>query len=156
MLRLQTVERHHHDLLFTVNQKYLYEMTQFYDDLMDEHGNYYYGHFEDYFSDPRRIAYLLYDDEILIGFAMLCPYSNLGHTPDYTMAEFTIFPAYRRRHFATQAAQKILERHRGQWEIKFNEKNNGAKQLWTSITAPYQPVVHHLNKVETVLEFYIS
>lgn len=153
MIHLQTVQQHHHGLLFAVNQKYLYEMTSFYPDTMDEHGNYHYGHFEDYFTDPRRTAYLLYDNDTLIGFAMLCPYSYLEHTPDYTMAEFTIFPAYRRRHFAVQAAQLILERHKGKWEIKFNEKNFGAKQLWTGIAAPYQPKVHRLNEVETVLEF---
>ena len=27
-----------------INQKYLYEMTNFYDDPMDDSGNYHYGH----------------------------------------------------------------------------------------------------------------
>ena len=40
MIRLVTVQAKDHDLLFSINQKYLYEMTSFYDDEMDEHGNY--------------------------------------------------------------------------------------------------------------------
>ena len=54
MLKLQTVRKEDHDLLYNINQKYLYEMTNFYDDPMDEKGNLHYGHFEEYFSDPKR------------------------------------------------------------------------------------------------------
>lgn len=53
MISLQTVKEKNRDLLWNINQKYLYEMTNFYDDSMDENGNYHYGHFEEYFSDPR-------------------------------------------------------------------------------------------------------
>ena len=57
MIRLQKVRKQDRDLLFSINQKYLYEMTNFYDDEMDENGNYSYGHFEEYFTDPLREAY---------------------------------------------------------------------------------------------------
>ena len=53
MISLQTVKEKDRDLLWNINQKYLYEMTNFYDDSMDENGNYHYGHFEEYFSDSR-------------------------------------------------------------------------------------------------------
>ncbi len=43
MLRLQTVQEKDRELLWNINQKYLYEMTGFYDDPMDEKGNYHYG-----------------------------------------------------------------------------------------------------------------
>ena len=71
MVRLVTAIEKDRDLLWNINQKYLYEMTNYYDDTMDEHGNYHYGHFEEYFSDPKRTAYLLYDEDTLIGFAMI-------------------------------------------------------------------------------------
>lgn len=175
------------ELLFSVNQKYLYEMTNFYDDEMDEFGNYHYGHFEEYFTDPMRIAYFIRAHEALVGFAMLCPYSNfetvraeaqkeirddsegsfpsllgkdtkytlLGSDTDYIMAEFTIFPAYRRKHYALDAANEILRAHPGKWEIKYNEKNGKAKNLWTMVTAPYHPEVYHLNDEETVFVFQV-
>lgn len=139
MIKLQSVTEKDRELLWNINQKYLYEMTRFYDDPMDEKGNYHYGYFNDYFTDPKRIAYLIHDDETLIGFAFLCPYSNIGQNPDYTMAEFTIFPAYRRQHFAMKAAELILKRHPGKWEIKYSEKNTGGKRLWNTLTEVYQP-----------------
>ena len=153
MIRLQTVHPNDRELLWNINQKYLYEMTNFYDDPMDENGNYHYGHFDEYFSDPKRLAYFIRADETLVGFAMLCPYSYIERNPDYTMAEFTIFPSYRRRHFALDAANMILSRHEGNWEIKYNEKNVAAKRLWNIVTAPYKPDVYHLNEEETVLAF---
>ena len=153
MLRLQTVRKEDHDLLYNINQKYLYEMTNFYDDPMDENGNYGYGYFEDYFSNPKRKAFFLYNDRTLIGFAMICPYSYINAHPDHVMAEFTIFPIYRRKHYAFEAANLILATYPGQWEIKYNEKNLPAKKLWTSVTAPYHPAVHHLNDEETVFAF---
>ena len=153
MIRLQKVLDKDRDLLWNINQKYLYEMTNFYDDPMDENGNYHYGHFDEYFTDPKRTAYFIFNDDTLVGFAMLNPYSCIERSPDNTMAEFTIFPVYRRNHFAVKAARHILSQHRGEWEIKYNEKNTSAKKLWNSVAAPYEPEIVRLNDEETVLIF---
>lgn len=156
MIKLQTVQEKDRNLLWNINQKYLYEMTNFYDDPMDENGNYHYGHFDDYFSDPKRVAYFIYMDDTLIGFAMLCPYSNIGQDSDYTMAEFTIFPMYRRKHYAFETAKMILEKHPGKWEIKYNEKNPGGRKLWNAVTEPYKTELYYLNEEETVLVFDVE
>jgi len=153
MLSLKKVQNRDRDLLWNINQKYLYEMTNFYDDPMDENGNYHYGYFDEYFSDPKRKAYFICNDGVLVGFAMLCPYSNIEQDSDYTMAEFTIFPSFRRRHLALDAAKMILASHPGKWEIKYNEKNKGAKNLWHTVAGPYEPEIYHLNEEETVLSF---
>ena len=155
MIRLQTVHEKDKNLLWNINQKCLYEMTNYYDDPMDENGNFHYGHFDEYFSDPKRTAYFIYNDDTLIGFAMLCPYSNIDRDPDHTMAEFTIFPTYRRKHFAAETAGAILKSHPGKWEIKYNEKNCAAKKLWNAVTSEYAPEKVRLNEEETVLVFEV-
>lgn len=153
MIRLQAVKEEDKELFWNINQKYLYEMTSYYPDEMDTQGNYHYGHFDDYFVEPERKAFFIFNDEKMIGFVMLNPYSAIGHTPDYTIAEFTIFPSYRRNHYAFDTAKLILSKYHGQWEIKYNEKNTGAKNLWTAVTALYDPDVYRLNEQETVLSF---
>lgn len=153
MLQLIPATADDRALLFNINQKYLYEMTAFYDDPMDEAGNYHYGHFDEYFTDPERTALLIYADGRLAGFAMLCPYSYIKENPSHVMAEFTIFPQFRRKGLATEAARRILTAYPGRWEIKYNEKNAPAMALWNGIAAPYCPEVHRLNDVETVLAF---
>ena len=156
MIRLQRVTPDQRQLLFNLNQKYLYEMTNYYDDPLDERGNLHYGHFDEYFTDPARTALLIYDGDALAGFAMLNPCSYFGGTVDHVMAEFTIFPMYRRRHLATGAAEAIFERWPGRWEVKFNEKNVAARSLWTGVTARYAPTVRRLSDEETVLCFEVA
>ncbi len=52
--KITDVKKYNKAVLWNINQKYLYEMTNFYDDPMDENGNYHYGHFDEYFTDPKR------------------------------------------------------------------------------------------------------
>ena len=153
MLELLPVAPEQRQLLWNVNQKYLYEMTNYYDDEMDDNGNCSYGHFDAYFSDPLREALFIAWDGKIAGFAFINPYSNTGCAPDHVLAEFTVFPAFRRRHIALEAARLIFERRPGAWEIKYNENNLPAKKLWHKASAPYKPSKLRLNEVETVLVF---
>lgn len=153
MIRLVPVKTTDRQLFWNINQKYLYEMTMFYPDKMDEEGNLHYGYFDEYFVDPKRKAFFIYNNDTMVGFAMINPYSVIDHKPDYTMAEFTIFPSYRRNHYAMGAAELIFSTYHGKWEIKYNEKNTAAKKLWTQVTTMYNPSICHLNDVETVIEF---
>ena len=155
MIRLVPVKVDEKEFFRKINQKYLYEMTLYYPDEMDKNGDFHYGYFDEYFIDPNRKAFYIYNDNLMVGFVMINPYSAIGHNPDFTMAEFTIFPSYRRNHFAIEAVKLIFSVFKGKWEIKFNEKNKGAKALWSLATAEYTPSVFHLNKEETVLEFSI-
>lgn len=152
-MELIAVRPEDRELLWNINQKYLYEMTNYYDDEMDVMGNLHYGYFDAYFTDPKRQAFFLYEERTLVGFAMIHPYSNLGAEPDYVMAEFTIFPMYRGKHLAIKAAEMIFERFKGRWEVKYNEKNTAAKALWNQVTERYRPKKIYLNDTETVLSF---
>jgi len=150
---LVAVRPENRELLWNLNQKYLYEMTNYYDDEMDASGNLHYGYFDAYFTDPKRNAFFLYEEKTLVGFVMIHPYSNMGESPDHVLAEFTVFPMYRKRKLATQAAEMIFARYKGRWEVKYNEKNTAAKALWTKVTAKYHPHSIRLNDTETVLSF---
>lgn len=152
-MELIKVEEKDRELLHNINQKYLYEMTNFYDDELDALGNLHYGFFDAYFTDEKRKAYFLYENETLVGFAMIHPYSNINENPEYVLAEFTVFPMYRRKHFAKSAAEMIFNRFKGNWEVKYNETNTAAKALWNKVTEKYRPKKTALNDTETVLTF---
>lgn len=155
MIQLIPVKEKDKTLFWSINQKYLYEMTLYYPDKMDENGNYHYGYFEQYFVDEKRKAYFIYNDDAIVGFVMINPYSVLNHEPDYTIAEFTIFPSFRGKHLASQAVKLIFDRFKGSWEIKFSDNNLAAKRFWTQITAKYNPTLTHLSEAQTVLEFIV-
>lgn len=153
MIRLVNVTAEQKELLWNIHQKYLYEMTNYYDNDIDESGNIHYGYFDAYFTDPKRTALFLYDDEQLIGFALINPYSLIGRNPDHVLGEFTVFPEFRRHHSGLKAAELILETYPGQWEIKYNEHNTAARALWTRLTEKYDPEKYRYSDCETVLIF---
>lgn len=153
MITLETVTPENRELLFNLHQKYLYEMTNYYDNEIDASGNIHYAYFDAYFTDPARTALLIRRDGVLAGYAMINPYSYFKEHPDHVLAEFTVFPKYRRKHTAEEAAALIFEAYPGSWEIKYNEKNTAAKQLWNKVTAVYQPRKVQYAENETVLVF---
>lgn len=75
--------------------------------------------------------------------------------PDYTMAEFTIFPAFQQKHYAMEAVNQILKKHPGKWEIKYSEKNSAGRELWNDVAAPYSPQIFQVDGDETVLAFTV-
>lgn len=153
MIELVEIRESDREVFWNVHQKYLYEMTNYYDDEMDDKGNYHYDYFDAYFTEPNRKAYFIYYDKNLAGFAMINPYSYLDENPDYVLAEFTIFPIYRKKRIATNAIDIIFKSHVGSWEIKYNENNLPAKKLWNKVCAKYNPQKTSLNPFETVLTF---
>lgn len=151
MIQLKEASNGDRILLWNLHQKYLYEMTNYYDNEMDVEGNYHYGYFDAYFTESERTAFLIYSDGRLAGFAMVNPYSYIGEAPDHVLAEFTIFPAFRKKHIGLEAARMIFGSFPGRWELKYNEKNAGAKRLWNRATEAYHPVRHTYSEDETVL-----
>lgn len=153
MIVLKEVEASDKDKLWNIFQKYFYEMSAYYDIDMDERGNYRYKYFENYFSERERTTLFVYDDEDLIGFAMINNYSCLGDRIDHGMAEFTIFPRYRKRSMGKETVEKIFERYRGIWEIKYSNENKAAGEFWRKATEKYKPIISSYGGNESVLSF---
>ena len=153
MVTLQKVKEKDRELLFSLNQAYLKEMTKYYPDEPDENGYYTYGFFDEYFVDKKRIAYFILNEKEIVGFCMLNPYSYFDDKTDYVLAEFTILPKYRGNHYAKDTIELLFTLYHGKWEIKYNINNEKAKNLWTSVTKKYNPVVKYLSDTEPVLIF---
>ena len=50
-----------------------------------------------------------------------------------TIGDFFVVRALRRRRVGFDAALHVLTRHRGPWEIGFQEENLGVPQFWRSL-----------------------
>ena len=144
------------DRLWSMLQEYLLEMSEFYGDEPDENGIFSYRYFGEYFTDEKRKAFFLSQGEDLVGFVMLHPYSALGGETDHVMSEFTVLPAFRRRHLAESAADEIFRRYKGNWEIKYSKKNSAAAALWNRVTERYHPLRKDLSGNEKLLMFRVN
>ena len=142
-------------LLWSLLQKYLYEMSAVFGLDMDAAGDYDYPWFDAYFREPDRVAWLILDDGAPAGFALVNAVSCMGEAIDRAMAEFTIVPRYRRRGFAMEAVKRVFAALPGRWEIKYSEDNPPARAFWTAVARPYAPRVTALGDGETALSFTV-
>lgn len=142
------------DRFWNIHQKYLYEMTQFYEDEMDEAGNYPYPYFDRYFEGAadRKALYIM-EDDVTVGFVLINRHSFTGVDIDYAIAEFTVFPAYRKRGCGCEAVKCILSQFPGCWQVKYTLKNHKAARFWTKVTQPFHPQVVDLEQGERLLLF---
>lgn len=156
MIAFKAVQISDRERLWNIFQKYLYEMTAYYDMEMDEAGNYPYKYFDAYFGEPGRKALFIYDGETLVGFVMINAYSCLGDPIDYAIGEFTIFPRFRRRHLGLEAIERVFERYPGRWEIKYCNENKAAQRLWNRAAQGYRPILSSImDGAESVLSFTV-
>ena len=76
MIRLETISSDKKTVLYNFLQKYLYELSQYYYNEMNEEGNFVYKYFPNYFTDPDRYAYFICDDDKYIGFVLINVFFN--------------------------------------------------------------------------------
>lgn len=153
MIKLQLVKDSEKEVLYNIFQKYLYEMTKYYDDEMDYKGNYLYRYFDNYFVESTRKALFIIRDSKIVGFMMLNNNSYINQKPDHVISEFSIFPMYRKKGIAQEAIALAYSQYPGKWELKFSLKNKSAVNFWRKSTESFKPIVYNLEDDEQVLVF---
>lgn len=68
---------------------------------------------------------------------MIHPYSETADEIDYAMAEFGVFPGFRRQHLAGRAVGAIWDMLPGRWQIKYSRRNTAAAKFWPAVSKPY-------------------
>lgn len=156
MVYIKRVGKDKRKALFNVIQKYLYEMSKYYGDEMDEDGVYEYRYLPLYFEDSDRSVYFIYDDEAWIGFALLNKYSFTGEEIDNAIAEFFIFPAYRNKGYAMDAIKLLVEERKGSWQLKYALNNANGLYFWKKVKQKYRGSEISLGDKEMVITFNSS
>jgi predicted acetyltransferase len=111
-------------------QLYIHDLSQFRLTRPDTMGRF--NHDERYavfFSDPDRCAYLFRDESGPVGFGLVRGLSESRRL----MAGFFVVRGVRRLGVGHAAALEMLRRHRGTWEIPFQDENAGAARFWREL-----------------------
>lgn len=134
---IEKVKKNDASILFRLLQFALYDGSQYIDNEITNEGIYEYKWFDNYFSDNDRDAFFIKsNDNKIIGFVMInsnMKLSNIGHS----IAEFLIFPKYRRKHIGKKIALEILSIYRGIWEIEPISNNDTAYYFWENVVKTY-------------------
>jgi predicted acetyltransferase len=139
--------------LYSLMQKYLYELSAYYDIPMDENGDFIYKYFETYFTEPARSAYFFVNEGKTVGFCLINDYSFTAKKADNNVAEFTVFPVFRNRDLGEEAVRLLKQERQGSWQLKFSENNRAAAAFWRKIGRKYNGKELALPGGETALSF---
>jgi len=108
-------------------QLFLHDLSEFRDSHPDEHGSFKRRHLEPFLvSDPDRVAYLVYGPTGPIGFAFVSGVESATRR----FEQFFIIRAQRRAGVGRVAAEATVRRHRGRWEVGFQNENPVAARFW--------------------------
>lgn len=126
------------DILYRLLEYSLFEESETDGNETNDRGEFEYRHFDSYFIDDDRYAYLIreVDTNKLLGFVMVnsyVRYIDKGHS----IAEYLIMPKYRRNKIGKRVAYEIIDKFPGNWEIKPSLGNERAYLFWKNVVESY-------------------
>ena len=139
-LSISTAAGSERETLARLLQLYLHDFSELadieepYGDV-DDDGTFRYEHIDSYWADHRREPLLFRLNSRIAGFALINDWSASGHTVDYCVAEFFVLRKFRRIGIGARAAEEIIRRRSGIWEIPVIEPNRPALRFWRSVVA---------------------
>ena len=140
-------------VLYNLLQKYLYEMTLYYNNDLNESGNYEYKYLPLYFSESDRQAYFIYNDNTMVGFTLINKHSWTNEETDNCIAEFTIFPMFRKHRYAMEAVKELIRLRPGTWQLKYSKDNKIGTAFWKKVAEIYKGEETELTGNEIAVKF---
>ena len=135
---LERIDKKDKDILYRLLQYSLFEESETDLNEMTSEGLFEYKYFDKYFTDNDRWAYFIKEKQTnkLLGFVMIncvLEFSYNGHS----IAEYLIIPKYRRLGLGKRVAFEILDRFKGNWEIKPSFQSEKAYLFWKKVVEEY-------------------
>ena len=124
------------DKLFRLLQFALYDGSQYINNEINQDCIFEYKWFDKYFSDSKRNAYFIKNNEEYLGMVLVNENLKFNKTGK-CIAEFLILPKYRRNHIGKKVAYDIFEMFKGDWEVQPMENNPIAYSFWKNIINEY-------------------
>lgn len=137
-VELKQVSLDEKEILRNLLEKYEYEFSQWDKRDVNKLGLYGYEYLDYYWTEERRWAYFIMVDGKLAGFAMVCDLPEVDdRETDFQMSEFFILYKYRRLSIGKQAFFKIVDLHKGKWQLKRHPANTASVHFWNNVIREY-------------------
>ena len=135
-IRFRVAQWQDKTVLARMLELYQYDMSEFWPQDLNVHGEYGYIAIERYLRNPRLCAYLFFVDEQHAGFGLVDPDVSLPEN-EFWMGQFFVLKKYRRLGVGRQAARFIFAQHPGKWEVGQMPLNLPAKAFWIRTISDY-------------------
>lgn len=137
-MELKQVSYEEKEILSNLLEKYNYEFSQWNKRDVNQLGLYGYQYLDHYWTDDCRWVYFIVVENKLAGFAMVHTMSEVeGRETDFQLAEFFVLHKYRRSGIGKQAFFKVLDLHRGKWQLKRHPANIASVHFWNHAISEY-------------------
>ncbi|MFP4478087.1 MAG: GNAT family N-acetyltransferase [Candidatus Izemoplasmatales bacterium] len=138
MVEIVKVKKDDKQILLNLLEKYQYEFSQY--SLIDLNplGLYGYDYLDCYFTEANRYPYFIKVNGQLAGFIMISDYPEVPEEgTDFCLSEFFVSHKYRKHGIGRIAFFDVLNKHRGQWQLKRHPKNIGSVYFWDKVINDY-------------------
>ena len=136
MINLEKTTLKNKDILYKLLQYALYEGSMYIDNNIDNNGDFIYPWFDNYFTDDDRDAYIIKNDNDIVGMVMVNENLKFLDTGK-CISEILILPKYRRKHLARDAVYQVFDMYKGPWEVQPMENNKTAYAFWKNTVSDY-------------------
>ncbi len=138
MLEIIKAQKDERNIMMNLLEKYLYEFSQWEKTDVNDDGLYGYEYLDCYFEEERRFPYFIKVDGKLAGFILISDYPEVTEeNTDYCLSEFFIMNKYRRKGYGKEAVFKVLDMHRGKWQLKRHPHNIASVHFWNKVINEY-------------------
>ncbi|HOL15018.1 MAG: GNAT family N-acetyltransferase [Dethiobacteria bacterium] len=138
IVELKQVNIDEKEILGNLLEKYSYEFSQWDKRDVNKLGLYGYQYLDYYWTEDKRWAYFILVDDKLAGFAMVVKIPEVDdRETDFQMAEFFVLHKYRRSGVGRQAFFKVLDMHKGKWQLKRHPANIVSVLFWDKVINEY-------------------
>ncbi|EAR08089.1 GNAT family N-acetyltransferase [Reinekea blandensis] len=140
-----------YDIIRTLFQYYLYDMSEYTGWPPNEHGSYDPDEsvldLKDYWTQPDHEAFLILVDGEMAGFCLIRPYPFAPNLNE--IGQFYVLRKFKRQGVGEAAFQKIVKNRPGDWLTRILPNNDGAKAFWFRVIEAHAD--HHHYSVSTEL-----
>lgn len=151
---LKQVQLEDREILANLLEKYDYEFSQYDNRDVNKLGLYGYKYLDYYWTEEKRWAYFIEVDGKLAGFAMVIDLPEVeGTETDFQLSEFFVMYKYRRSGVGREAFFKVLDKHKGRWQLRRHPKNITSVYFWDNVINEYTKGRYELIKSHPKLDY---
>ncbi|VEG89597.1 GNAT family N-acetyltransferase [Legionella spiritensis] len=99
-------------------------------------------YFENYWTEEQRYPYLIYKNDVAVGFALVHTLT-VNEALDWKLAEFFVIKPFSDRGIGQNVFHQLLSLHPGSWEVSILKDNEPAISFWKKVLGKNGSPVKH-------------
>lgn len=136
-INLQNIRAGDMSVLRNLLELYLYDLSEFDGEDVNEHGYYGYNRLDHYWTEPGRSVFFIRFNRKLAGFSLVRDIADEKCGVIHILSEFFVMRKYRRMKVGVTAARLTFDLFPGRWRVTELPNNLPAQLFWQKVISAY-------------------